>query len=527
MTTTSGESPDEPVLPAGRPPEPTAELPIDPTITTPVYWGPAAFQGVSGVPSAPSSFAAPSAYSDTSAPSAFSAPSAPPPPPPTGPYPPLPTYPGSDPSGPWGSPPGPPGSGIPPSYPPPPGSGRGSQAHPGYGRVIAAAVALALVAASLGASLGVTLAHHQNSSSPSNASSILPGSGGQATNPANPSNPNSPFFPTNPGTSPSPSNPGSGSSLDAAAIAAKVDPAVVDINTTLAYQNGSAAGTGMIISPSGEVLTNNHVIEGASKITVQIAGKGPSYPAQIIGFDKSDDVALLQMEGVSGVKTVELSDSSRVAVGDPVVAIGNALNLPGPPSVAQGSVTAVNQAIQVGGSDGTTENLSGLIQTNAQLQQGDSGGPLVNASAQVIGMDTAASVGRRFTSGSATGFAIPIKTAKSIADQMKSGQANANIHIGPSAFLGVELRAPGTSGGSGSSSGAVLSGVAPSTPAEAAGLASGDTIVTFDGKTINSSSDLTELLSGHHPGDRVQVGWVDPSGQHHSATVRLASGPPA
>jgi S1-C subfamily serine protease len=391
--------------------------------------------------------------------------------------------------------------------------------------LIAAAVALALVAASLGASLGVAVAHHQNSS-PSNASSVLPGSSGQTTNPSNPVNPNNPSSPTTPGAGPSTSTPGSGSGVDAGAIAAKVDPAVVDINTTLAYQNGSAAGTGMIISPSGEVLTNNHVIEGASKITVQIAGKGPSYPTQILGFDKTDDIALLQMEGASDLKTVELSDSTRVAVGDPVVAIGNALNLPGPPSVAPGSVTAVNQAIQVGGSDGTTENLSGLIQTDAQLQQGDSGGPLVNASAEVVGMDTAASVGRRFTSGSATGFAIPINKAKGIAEQMKAGQTSANVHIGPAAFLGVELP-PDASGGSGSSSGAVLSGVAPNTPAEAAGLAGGDTIVTFDGKTITASTDLTLLLSAHHPGDRVQVGWVDPSGHHHSANVRLASGPPA
>jgi S1-C subfamily serine protease len=487
MSTMSGGSHDQPGPPI---PEPTREVPIDPTVGLPVYWGP------------PSSSA--------SAPD----PSSSPPPLPSPPSPPLPPYPGVGAPGSWGLPPTPP---EPPSTP---------SRRPSYRGVVAAALALTLAAGSLGAGIGVALAHRHNSSSVTDASSALPGVGNSPN--TSPSTPNT--NPNSPSTTPNTVRPNSGSSGSSSpstsAIASKVDPAVVDVTSTLAFQNGTAAGTGMVITSSGEVLTNNHVVEGASKITVQIDGKGPSYPAKVLGTDKTDDVALLQMQGVSGLKTVQLGDSSKVAIGDAVVAIGNALNLPGPPSVAQGSVTALDQSIQVSGNDGSTENLSGLIQTDAQLQQGDSGGPLVNASGQVIGMDTAASVGRRFSSGPATGFAIPINRAKAIADQIAAGQASGNVHIGEAAFLGVEVQ-PASGNGSGSSSGAVVSGVAPNTPAQTAGLAAGDTIVAFDGKAVNSPSDLTQLISGHHPGDRVQVGWVDQSGQHHSATVRLMSGPPA
>jgi S1-C subfamily serine protease len=308
-------------------------------------------------------------------------------------------------------------------------------------------------------------------------------------------------------------------------VAAKVDPCVVDVTSTLGYQRATAAGTGMVISPAGEVLTNNHVINGATKVTVQIDGQGKLYQAKVVGTDPSEDVAVLQMAGVSGLKTCTLGDSSKVTVGTPVVAIGNALNLQGPPTATDGTITAVNQSITAGDPGGPSENLTGLLETNAVLRPGDSGGPLVNTAGQVIGMDTAASGGRRFRSSSTIGFAIPINKAKSVADQIMAGKPTATIHIGPPAFLGVEVAPAGPLGGSSGGQGVSLSGVVPNTPAQSAGLASGDTIVAIDGKTVNAQADLTQAISSHHPGDRVQVAWLDPSGQHHNATVQLMTGP--
>ena len=141
------------------------------------------------------------------------------------------------------------------------------------------------------------------------------------------------------------------SGLDTSAIAAKVDPAIVDINTTLAH--GRAAGTGMVLTSSGEVLTNNHVINGATDIQVQITGSGPSYEAKVLGYDAADDVALIQVQGVSGLKTVTTGDVSQLAVGDSVVALGNALGRGGTPAVAPGNITGLNQSITATDDDGS------------------------------------------------------------------------------------------------------------------------------------------------------------------------------
>ena len=231
----------------------------------------------------------------------------------------------------------------------------------GAGALVAALV-LAVVAALIGAGIGAAVAHRNGGPSDPSDFALFPPAGGGAR-------------PT----------------AQQAAIAAKVDPAVVDVNTILGLENGAAAGTGMVITSSGEVLTNNHVVDGATKITVEINGSGPALTAKVLGTDATDDVALLQIQGVSGLKTVKLGDSTKVSVGDRVVAIGNALGLQGPPSVSGGTVTALNQSItasDVGG--GNAERLTGLIEIDAPLRPGDSGGPLVNTDAEVIGMDTAA-----------------------------------------------------------------------------------------------------------------------------------------
>jgi S1-C subfamily serine protease len=209
--------------------------------------------------------------------------------------------------------------------------------------------------------------------------------------------------------------------LDAATVAAQVNPAVVDIYTTLA--GGSAAGTGMVISSSGEVLTNNHVVEGATAISVQVAGTGRTYSASVVGTDKADDVAVIQLRGAANLKAITVGDSSKVSVGDAVLAIGNALGRGGTPLATQGVVAGLNQTITADDGSGNAETLSGLIQVRALIQPGDSGGPLVDAGGNVIGMDTAAQIGRgrRQSTSSNNGYAIPISTAMAIAKQIEAG----------------------------------------------------------------------------------------------------------
>ena len=311
--------------------------------------------------------------------------------------------------------------------------------------------------------------------------------------------------------------------LDAPAIAAKVDPAVVDINTTLADQGGSAAGTGVVITSSGEVLTNNHVIEGASSITVQLGGTGPTYTAAVVGTDKADDIALLQVQGMSNLKTVSLGDSSKVAAGEAVVAIGNALGRGGTPAASQGVIGALGQTITTDDGSGNAETLTGLLQVRALIQPGDSGGPLVDSSGNVVGIDTAAQVSGRLRQamGSTNGYAIPINTAISIARQIEAGGAgNANIQVGDRALLGVAIQ-------DGAASGASVTGVQANGPAEAAGLVAGDVITSLSGKSITSAASLSLAMQGHKPGDRVDVIWLDQGGRQHRATVSLTTGPPA
>ncbi|HWC38056.1 MAG TPA: trypsin-like peptidase domain-containing protein [Acidimicrobiales bacterium] len=316
----------------------------------------------------------------------------------------------------------------------------------------------------------------------------------------------------------------------AGSTATNVDQGVVDINTTLGYQGGQAAGTGIVLSSSGEILTNNHVVAGATSIRVTDVGNGRTYAATVVGTDKTDDVAVVQLQGASGLETAALGDSSKVAVGDAVTGVGNAGGAGGTPSSASGSVTALNQSITASDqSDGSSEQLTGLIQTDAAIQPGDSGGPLVTSTGKVIGMDTAASTsgGFRLQSGSNQGFAIPINTALTIARQINSGKSSPNVHIGAAAFLGVQIQDSSQLGGGSSGSGAQVAGVEPGSPAEQAGLAAGDEIVSLGGSTVDSATTLSNLMQGHHPGDKVQLGWIDGSGQQQSATVTLATGPAA
>src|SRR6201994_2103872 len=184
----------------------------------------------------------------------------------------------------------------------------------------------------------------------------------------------------------------SNTTLTTAQIASKVDPGLVDVVSTLGDQNATAEGTGMVLTSTGEILTNNHVIDGATSIKVTDIGNGKTYTATVVGYDATKDIAVLQLQDASGLPTISLGDSSSVTVGSKVTALGNAGGKGGTPSVATGTVTALNQSITASDEGGgSSEQLSGLIETNADIQPGDSGGPLVNSSGQIIGMDPAAS----------------------------------------------------------------------------------------------------------------------------------------
>ena len=321
---------------------------------------------------------------------------------------------------------------------------------------------------------------------------------------------------------PSPQAPTSSPSvLTAAAIAALVDPSVVDVNSILGFQGGTAAGTGMVLTSTGVILTNNHVIDGATRISVQIAGAGRSYAATVVGTDVAEDVAVIQLQGAAGLKVAPFGDSGKVLIGDRVVSLGNALGRAGPPSVSQGFVVGLGRDITATDpTAGTAENLSGLIQTSAALQPGDSGGPLVSSAGQVIGMDTAASSRVRFSAGSGVGFAIPINHALEVAAQIRAGGGTVQSPS-PAAqrgYLGVEVQQQGTSG-------AYVAGVVAGGPADAAGIQAGDTIVAIGGTALASSSALTSVLSGHRPGESVRVTWVDGLGGRHVASIRLQAAP--
>jgi len=323
-----------------------------------------------------------------------------------------------------------------------------------------------------------------------------------------------------------------GAVLTTAQIAAQVSPGLVDVVSTLGYQHAQAAGTGLVLTSSGEVLTNNHVIEGATSITVTDIGNGRSYRARVTGYDQSHDIAVLQLQGASGLRTVTLGSSSTAAVGQKVVALGNAGGTGGAPSVATGRITSIGASVTASDEGaGTSEHLTGLIGHNAAIQPGDSGGPLVSTTGQVVGIDTAASSRFALQSGHAQtqAFAIPISEAVLIASQIEAGTPSSTVHTGATGFLGVGVMSAASAAADGvpAGTGAAVTGVLPGSPASRAGLAAGDVIVFVAGQSVTSPQALQSALERHHPGDNVTISWTSQAGQTQSATITLATGPPA
>jgi len=337
-------------------------------------------------------------------------------------------------------------------------------------------------------------------------------------------------------SNPAPSGPSNAGSVNPsngnANVAGGVTPALVNINTTLANNSGEGAGTGMLISSNGLVLTNNHVIENADSISVEIGGDGSSHSAKVLGYDMRDDVALIKVDGVSGLSTIPVGDPNGVSVNDSIVVMGNALGRGGEPSTTQGTVTATDRQITATDQDGSNaETLTNMIQVQADVQPGDSGGALVTADGKVIGMTTAASTGGfRFNeSAEGVGFAIKIDKALSIAKQIQNGQEVDGVHVGARALLGVAIQdnSAGLGGRSSTTNGAVVTTVGPNTPADNAGIQQGDVITSIGNSSVHSSNDLQDILNGYHPDDKVKVSWTNGSGDAQSATIKLTEGPPA
>ena len=320
-----------------------------------------------------------------------------------------------------------------------------------------------------------------------------------------------------------PSN-GSNGSLDANAIAALVDPAIVDINTIVG--SGQAAGTGMILTSDGEVLTNNHVVNGSTTIHVTLAGhSATTYTAHVVGVAPTGDVALIQIEGVSGLPTVTIASSANVKVGDPIVALGNALGAGGSPSVTSGSVIALNQTITASEGGGQSEQLNGMIQSDAPISPGDSGGPIVNSAAQVIGMITAGDVQGFRSQTSTVNYAIPSDTAISFVNRIRTGETSAEIIYGQVGFMGVSVRdltaAIASQLGLSVSTGALVVDVQSGSPADSAGITSNSVITKVGDAKITTSDSLGTAIKAHKPGDSASVTWIDQRGTHTS-TLTLA-----
>ena len=407
--------------------------------------------------------------------------------------------------------------------PAPPGTKAGASK-----KVLATLAALVLVIISAGMGAIVATALHSD------------GGTTRFAIPTTPTIPSTPFTPTNPGTGSNngplaqgqlPIN-GTGT-LDVESIARRVIPGLVNINTVVGQ--GQGAGSGIVISDTGAILTNNHVIADSTEVKVTIGGTGPTYNAEVVGYSVAKDVALLQItDKVSGLTVAQLGDADAVAVGDEILAIGNALGKGGLPTVSQGKVTGLDKQVTAGDEKGDTETLYNMIQIDAPIQPGNSGGALVDDQGRVIGVNTAAAGSRYRIQTGNVGFSIRIDNAMEIIKQIQSGQEGNGVHIGARGLLGVnvsELNSTNTTSRPAQiapvDEGALIVGIQSGAGASEAGIGEGDVITEVDGNPISNTEDLQQAMVGRHPGDRVPVTWTDVNGDEHTAEVRLVEGPPA
>ena len=364
------------------------------------------------------------------------------------------------------------------------------------------------------------------------------------------------FTPVPPTTLAAAAKGSAGKALSEEAIGARIEPSVVDVTATLTYDDETASGTGFVVdAKTGLILTNNHVIRDATKVSVTVPSTGQSYSAQIVGADVPADIAVLEIKPVPGLTEAPIGDSATLDAGDRVMSFGNQAGAGGSPAVATGVISGTGRTIQAAdGASGFSETLHAMLATTAKIEPGDSGGPLADSTGTVVGVDTAAGTG-----GTSTGYAIPINAAMAAERQITEGRPGPGISLGVNGFLGVVVGSSKASspakqraqehrrgtGGADSPggcvstqadvltptaiapvrAGALVMGVLCGTGAASAGIASGDVITEAAGRRIGSSNELTAIVNGTRPGSVVSVTWVSRSGTLRTSQVRLSAAP--
>jgi S1-C subfamily serine protease len=301
---------------------------------------------------------------------------------------------------------------------------------------------------------------------------------------------------------------------DPAKVAALVDPAIVDVNTTAQETNGYAytAGTGMIVTSDGFIVTNNHVVESATRITVTIAHHAKRLRATFVGADPADDVAVIKVQDLSDLPTVKFGNSADASLGEPVVAIGNALGKGGTPATTSGTILALNRSIAAADElQQSAEQLSGMIEASSAIQPGNSGGPLLDDQAQVIGMNTADDGGR------STAFAIPIDRVAEIVSLIEHGRSGPGVVMGLQAFLGMAVQDVPAQG-------VLVTRIIDGDPAAKAGVEPGDVIVAFNGQNVANAADLRTLVTAQRVGAVATLAYTSSAGTR-TQRLTLAAGP--
>jgi len=281
--------------------------------------------------------------------------------------------------------------------------------------------------------------------------------------------------------------------IDVAAVADFVAPSVVTISADVEgpLGSGGSIGTGVITTTDGEILTNAHVVEGATEIRVRLAGETEPRLATLLAADAGNDLALLRIAGDDFVPAT-FADSESMRIGDDVVAIGFALDLDGAPSVTQGIVSALDRTIVT-----SSGALDGLVQTDAAISSGNSGGPLVNALGEVVGINTAVARGDATVAATNIGFAISVGEALPIVESLREQADGAARDEG---YLGVGLDDRRDGG-----QGAIIAQVEAGTPAAAAGLEEGDIVIAVEGAAIDGGAGLVAAVRDQEPGDELEI----------------------